>query len=189
MIIGITGTLGAGKTTIVEYLQKHGFKHYSVREYLIEEIKRRNMPVNRDSMVIVANDLRQKYSPSYIVEQIFLTANKAGGDCIIESIRAKGEVEALRKKGSFYLLSIDAESKIRYDRIYARKSVTDTVSYDEFKSNEAREFTSTDPNKQNLKACMELADFNLHNSGTFDELYKQIEETLCKIKIMEKNRK
>jgi len=34
MIIGITGTLGAGKGTIVEILKKKWFGHYSVREFL-----------------------------------------------------------------------------------------------------------------------------------------------------------
>ena len=29
------------------------------------------MPVNRDSMVSVANDLRATYSPSYIAEQLY----------------------------------------------------------------------------------------------------------------------
>ena len=34
IIIGITGTIGAGKGTIVELLIKKGFKHYSVRDFL-----------------------------------------------------------------------------------------------------------------------------------------------------------
>ena len=35
VIIGITGTNGAGKGTVVEVLmEKHGFKHYSARGYL-----------------------------------------------------------------------------------------------------------------------------------------------------------
>ena len=61
IIIGITGTIGAGKGTIVEYLtDKKGFTHYSVRSFLIDEIKKRGFEVNRDSMVLVANDLRKK---------------------------------------------------------------------------------------------------------------------------------
>jgi len=46
-IIGITGTLGAGKGTIVGFLStKKGYVHYSVRAYLIEEIEKRGMKVN-----------------------------------------------------------------------------------------------------------------------------------------------
>ena len=51
--IGITGTLGAGKGTIVDYLvQNRGFVHYSVRAFLIEEIKRRGLEANRDTIAI-----------------------------------------------------------------------------------------------------------------------------------------
>ncbi|MDR0438308.1 MAG: AAA family ATPase, partial [Bacteroidales bacterium] len=52
MIIGITGTIGAGKGTIVDYLvSQKGFLHFSVRDFLSEEIERRGLPVNRDTMV------------------------------------------------------------------------------------------------------------------------------------------
>ena len=79
IIIGITGTLGAGKGTIVDYLvSKKGFVHYSVRAYLIKEIKKRNLPVNRDSMTIVANELRAKHSPSFITDQLFIQTKKSG---------------------------------------------------------------------------------------------------------------
>ena len=58
-IIGITGTLGAGKGTVVDFLvSEKGYKHYSVRSFISEEIIKRNLPLNRDSMVVVANDLR-----------------------------------------------------------------------------------------------------------------------------------
>ena len=58
LVIGITGTLGAGKGTMVEYLIKEkGFNHFSVRQFLLEEIRKRNLPENRDSMVVVANEL------------------------------------------------------------------------------------------------------------------------------------
>ena len=64
-IIGITGTLGAGKGTIVDYLKEHyGYRHYSVRGYLIEEAQRRGMELNRDTFVVVANDLRATHCPS-----------------------------------------------------------------------------------------------------------------------------
>ena len=36
MIIGITGTLGAGKGTVVDFLKEKGFRHFSVRDYLIK---------------------------------------------------------------------------------------------------------------------------------------------------------
>src|SRR6218665_3245311 len=98
-IIGITGTIGAGKGTIVEYLQSnYGFVHYSMRGFLTQIIKEKNLPLNRDSMVIVANELRANHTPSYIVEQLYEQAKANGQDAVIESVRTVGEVLALREK-------------------------------------------------------------------------------------------
>ncbi len=47
-----------------------------------------------------------------------------------------------------------------------------------FIANEQREFTSTDPNKQNLQKCIEMADVVIHNDGTIEELYNQFENFL-----------
>ncbi len=183
IIIGITGTLGAGKGTIVEYLrEKESFLHFSVRDFLTEEVKRRGMPVNRDSFVEVANDLRAKHTPSYIAEQLYHRAEKSDDDCVIESIRTPGEVEALQQKGSFYLFAVDADPKTRYHRILQRGSETDKVSFDTFIGNEQREMQSDDPNKQNLKACIEAADYVFRNDGSIEELHQKVGDTLDEIR-------
>ncbi|GAB1405368.1 MAG: AAA family ATPase [Lentimicrobiaceae bacterium] len=182
IIIGITGTLGAGKGTIVDFLVKQrGFNHFSVRSFITREINARNLPVNRDSMVTVANDLRQQHSPSYIVDQLYLQAALSGKNCVIESIRTPGEVESLRKKENFYLFAVDADAATRYQRIQKRQSETDQIDFKTFKSNEAREMTSTDPNHQNLRKCIEMADFLFLNDGSIRELEMSVATALQKI--------
>jgi dephospho-CoA kinase len=184
VIIGITGTIGAGKGTIVDYLVKHaGFVHFSVRSFLTEEIIRQNLPVNRDSMVAVANKLREEYSPSYIVEELYKKAIEKNTNSVIESIRSIGEVEALKAKKNFYLFSIDADPKIRYNRICGRDSETDCVTYERFLMDEAREMLSEDPSRQNLKGCIEQADFRFVNNGSIEELYNNIKSILKKINL------
>ena len=147
-IIGITGTMGAGKGTIVDYLTTHkGFTHYSVRGYLIDIIKAQGKEVNRDSMVVTA----------------------------------VGEVSGLKAKGNFHLFSVDAGRALRYERIVKRGSETDLVSFETFAENEDREMSSTDPNKQNVSACMALADYHLINNGTMEDLYREVDRTLEKM--------
>ncbi len=181
-IIGITGTLGAGKGTIVDYLTKHHkFHHFSVREYLSRIIRERNEVVNRDTLVAVANELRAQNTPSFIAEELYPAARQSGGDCIIESIRTVGEVNSLHSKGNFTLFAVDADQRLRYERIVERASETDKITFDVFVENENREMTNTDPNKQNLSACMQLADYRFLNNGSFDLLYRQIDEVLGKI--------
>jgi len=179
LIIGITGTLGAGKGTVVEYLVgTKGFDHYSVRSYLLKEIKHRGIPENRDSMVFVANELRGKHGPSYVTDQLYYEAALIGKNCIIESIRTPGEIDSLREKGSFFLFAVDADPKLRYERIVERSSETDKISFSTFIANETREMSATDPNKQNLRACIRQADFVFNNDGTKEDLFREVEKAL-----------
>jgi dephospho-CoA kinase len=182
MIIGITGTLGAGKGTVVEYLVKHkGFTHYSVRGFLRDEIIKRRLEVNRDTMVVTANDLRATFGASYITDCLYEQAVTYGGNAVIESIRAVGEIVSLHKlseqrEEKFILLAVDALPEVRYKRILERASETDHITYQQFINNEKREMTNDDPFKQNIAACMALADIILRNDNTVEEFYKDVEK-------------
>ncbi len=177
--IGITGTLGAGKGTVVEYLvNEKNFIHYSVRGFLSDELERRKMPVNRDTLTAIANSLRAKHGSSYLVEQLLLKAQSANKNCVIESIRTPGEVDALCRHDNFFLLAVDADTRLRYKRIRSRNSETDQVSYNKFIQNEEREMHTTDPNKQNLSACIHMADYVIINNGGLDNLHRSIEDFL-----------
>lgn len=182
IIIGITGTIGAGKGTIVEYLITHyNFTHFSVRQYLIDEALKRNMPLNRDTYVTIANDLRSSHSPSFIIDELYKQAKELKVNAIIESIRTPGEIESLRKTDHFILFAIDAQPQTRYQRISERKSETDAISFETFMQNEQREMTSNDPNKQNLSYCIQQADYKFLNEGSREDLYINIDKVMQKI--------
>ncbi|SRR6266404_5196152 len=180
MIIGITGTLGAGKGTVVKYLVKtRGFRHFSVRDFLNKEIDAQGLEHNRDVMLQVANELRASHGPGYIAEQLMLQAKEYGKDSVIESVRSLGEAEYLKKEGAL-LWAVDADIQTRYERIVKRMSETDKVSLEKFKADEAREFANTDPSKPNIQAVMRMSDSTLLNVSTPEELHEQVESALQK---------
>jgi dCMP deaminase len=183
MIIGVTGTNAAGKGEIVNILIDRGFKHYSVREFLIEEIRERGLPVNRESMVMVANDLRQQNSPSHIVERLYNEAKSVGGNIVIESLRTPGEIMSLRDNRDFHMLSVDADPKLRYTRMLERASETDGVNFEKFMADEILEMENVDPAKQNIKKCIEMSEFKLENNSSIEELRDKVENILRDIEV------
>lgn len=178
MIIGVTGSFGAGKGAVVEYLvTKKGFLHYSASGFITEEIKIRQMVLDRDSMIQVGNDLREQYGPSYIIEELYKQALQAGGDAVIESLRVVAEVRKIKELGGF-VLGVDAPPELRYQRSVARGSAKDQVSFEKWQAQEREESNTTDINKQNIFGALEESDQIISNNGTLSELHQQIESVL-----------
>lgn len=181
-ILGITGTLGAGKGAVVDYLVREcGFRHLSIRALLASIIAERGLPLDRPSMVRVANQLRKEHSSSHLVDRLLEQARAAGGPCVIESIRTTAEVGALREAGAS-LLAVDAPQALRYSRIEARGSETDRVSFEHFAAAEALEWDSAgDPARQSLGECIREADITLVNDGTLEALRAKLREALAEL--------
>ena len=178
MIIGLAGSFGAGKGVVVEYLvSQKKFTHYSASGFLTEEIVRRELPVNRDSMIEVANQLRGQHGPAYIIQTLYDRAIENGGDAIIESLRAVAEVEKIQELGGT-VIGLDAQERLRFDRSVARGSNKDDVTYEKWREQEQRESNVTDPTKQNIFGALEKANYTIYNDGTLEELYAQVDAVL-----------
>lgn len=176
-IIGITGTNGAGKGTVVEYLVKNkGFLHFSARDYLTKLLKEEGLEADRENLINKGNELRAKYGPSALADFLYQEAVKTEKDCIIESIRTVGEVELLKSKGSFILLAVDADPQVRYERVVLRGSATDKISFEKFVELEKIEMENEDINKQNVAECIKRADIWLNNDGDLDKLHWEIDK-------------
>lgn len=179
MIIGITGTDGAGKGTVVEYLvSKKGFAYYHARALFIEEIRRRGMEENRANMRVVANDLRREQGNDFIVALFLKQAREKNDEhIIIDSIRTIAEAETLKKSGGI-LLCVDADRKVRFERIRKRASSTDHVSFEEFVLLEEREMNDPDPSGMQKARVMEMADHCIINNISPEHLYTQVDSFL-----------
>ncbi|MEX0912952.1 MAG: AAA family ATPase [Candidatus Paceibacterota bacterium] len=181
MIIGITGTDGAGKGTVVEYLVKNkGFKLYHARALFLEEIKKRHLPTDRVHMRLVANDLRKQFGNDYIVS-LFLDRAKAENvdKVVIDSLRTVAEAETLQGNDGI-LLAIDADQTLRYERIHARNSESDQVTFEEFAEHEELESNDPDPHGMQKQKVMSMADYTIYNDNNTEALYKEVEKFLEK---------
>jgi len=178
MIIGITGSDGAGKGTAVEYLKTKGFSHYSVREFIVAEIERQGLPIDRNQMRLTANALRGEFGNDVVVKKAYERAQREGvKNVVIESLRATAEAEYLKAQGGI-LLAVDADVTTRYARVQERRSASDQVTFEEFTTHEALEKNDPDPSGMQKAKVMEMADDTIMNDGTVAELERQVESFL-----------
>ena len=59
-IIAVTGTNGGGKGSFLNFLQLLGYKHYSARELILNEAKKRRLGDGKNVTNNVGNSLRKK---------------------------------------------------------------------------------------------------------------------------------
>ncbi len=178
MIIGIAGTLGAGKGTVVERLKENGFAHYSVSGRLIQILKERELPEDRLHMSQLADELSDQYSGG-ILELMHRQAQVDGvEDYILESIHRESEAEYVRSLGGI-ILALDVDPRVRYERSQLRQEgEKDNVTFEEFLASIEREEKGKGEGKPNINAVIKAADHVIMNDGTITELYSKVDAWL-----------
>lgn len=180
MIIGVTGTNGSGKGTVVSYLIAKGFKHYSARDYILDEINRQGLTPSRTTMRDIGNNLRKLYGASHIIETLYGRAKREGGDGVIESVREVAGANFLHAQGAV-IIAVDADRKVRYRRAVLRDSSTDQVTFEQFCTQEDREMSAPETWNMNVFGVMRLADYTIRNEGTIEELHATIDSVISSI--------
>ncbi len=181
MLIGITGTDGSGKGSVVNYLiSKLGFTHYSSRDLIMLEVEKRGLEPSRANARITGNALRAEGGADIIVKRALEKISQDKVEkAVIESIRAIKEVETLKLAGGI-LLAVDAPAEVRYKRIVGRGSGTDKISFTEFLEHEALEMNDPDPNGMQKAKVIVMADYTIPNSSSLKDLHKSVDEFLQK---------
>jgi len=141
----------------------------------------KNLEVNRDNTRLVGNDLRKTHGPAYLVQINYERAVAAGGDAIIEALRAVGEATWLKEHGAS-LIAVDADRKLRYERIAGRGGALDQVTFEHFSKQEDRELAGADAWDMNIAGVMAMADYTLTNDGAVEKLRAQVDQVLEEIK-------
>ncbi len=181
MIIGIVGTLGAGKGTVVEYLKQKGFDHYSSSDILREISKERGVVDTRENLSALADELQKKLLGG-ILQESYERAKRIGSEnFILEAIHRVGEATYLHSVGGV-LIGVDADIRVRYERIIKRKEGTkDNVTFEQFVNDTEREDEGQTGKGPHIRAVLKMADYIVENNGTLEELHAQIEEVLVQI--------
>lgn len=182
MIIGLTGTNGAGKGTVAEILKEKGFEYTSLADEIRVEVKKRGLDEGLDSLIAMGNELRAKEGPGTlsrrVIKRIKGSEKKGKKDFIVDSIRNPAEIEELKKNKSFILVAVDAPVELRYRRVKTRKRASDFVDFEKFREQEEVQLKGGSTGQQLLK-CISMANFRITNDASIDELRKKVNRIIC----------
>lgn len=180
IVLGLVGKLCAGKGTVINYLiSKHDFYASSCSDRIREKIREQGLEVTRDRLLEFGGKLRGELGPAALAKMTWKKITEEGPEkAVVDSIRAVGEAEFLKDIPHLYLVALDADQKVRFERMAARKREADPQTFEEFQATE-----EADMNKggRDVDACMQMADFHLENNGTEEDLNKKIDELLVKL--------
>ncbi len=179
IILGLVGSLASGKETTKKYLvEKYKAKDCRFSSILRDIMTRATISISRENLQKLSTVLRANFGEDLLAKAIAADAAKLEADIVlIDGVRRFTDIEHLRDLPNFILIKIDADPKIRYERMKKRNENAgdDKKTYEEF-----LEDHNAEADKQ-IPEVMKTAKYSIDNSGTFEELYKQIEEIIKKV--------
>ena len=184
-VIGLTGTIGAGKKAVKDVLKaKIDSFDVVLSDVIRVELERKRGRADRKTLQDMGNDMRRMYGKHILAKLAVEYLSKKKEYVVIDGIRNPGEIQYLRQRfgSDFKLVAIDADPKIRFERITKRAQAKDAKTWEEFVAMDERDQGVGEPEYgQQVKACMEMADFKIVNDGDENSLKQKVDEIVSKL--------
>lgn len=179
-LIGISGTNGSGKDSLGELLaEKHNYLFVSVSDLLRIEAKKRGLSTERVHLAEISAEWRREHGFNVLVDKSVELYNEKGGDTTfdglaIASIRHPYEADYIKEIGGTMVWT-DADSKVRYNRIFSRGRHDDDKTFEQFVAEEQAEMKrSGDSATLDMEAVRERCDITVVNNGDTLEAFEAV---------------
>lgn len=173
VVIGVTAFARAGKDTLSAYLSlKYGFKALNMSDVLVDELIRQGREPTKANQSIIGDELRAKYGRDIVIK---LLLNKAAAydKVVITGMRSPEEVNYMKQNSAkFILIKLDSPLSKRFER----KSEMDPGNIEEFAARDERDIRN-----KGLDKVMEMADYEIKNTGSLKEFYSEIDMFMANV--------
>ena len=171
-VIAVVGLPGSGKTEVTRYLEAKGLPNVYFGGIVLDEVRRRGLPLTQEYERPVREELRAKYGMGAVailglpkIREYFQSSS-----VLIESHYSWEEYLVLREEfgQQFRVIAVSAAPKTRYSRLADRpeRPLTAEEAWDRDKS-QIEHLHQAGP--------IAMADHTLINEGTLVELQNQAE--------------
>ena len=176
IILGFVGPMSSGKGTACEYLIKnYNASYYRYSTIVRDVLTRLGQEQTRANMQILSLSLRQLFGEDLFAKVMAKDVNKDKNKLIcVDGIRRPEDIIYLSGIPGFHLISIDADEKIRYERIIKRSENPDDAkkTFAQFKIDQSKETETTIP------SAMALAEIILDNSFGLNSLHGKLDKLI-----------
>lgn len=173
IIIGLVGQVACGKEVIKRYLvSKFDAEECRFSTPLRDILNRMGIDISRENLQKVSTILRHGFGEDLLAKTISIDSSKLEAELVvIDGVRRLSDIKYLKELPNFYLVKVEADSKLRYERTVSRKENAgdDKKTYEQFLLDEQAEAD------REIPVVMETAKYSLDNNGTLEELYLQID--------------
>lgn len=174
MIIGLTGPMASGKSTVVDALKSQGFnKHFTLSDIVREECVDQGLEVTRDNLMATGQSLREEFGAGVLGARALKKIKNVGenDNWIVDGIRNPAEAEELRKHPNFILIANTAPEDLIISRILSRKRSDDTLDENAIRQKLRREMGEGEPPEgQQVQKCIDMADYVFENTMPIDQV-------------------
>jgi dephospho-CoA kinase len=175
MIIGLTGPMASGKTTVLDVLKKLGYQHVTLSDMVREEARRLGVKEERENLMNVGQSLRREHGAGVLAFRAMAKIKSSGGDkWVIDGIRNPAEIDEIKKESGTVIIANTAPEELIIKRIMSRKRADDTFDEISIRKKLRREMGEGEPEDgQQVGKCIEMADFVFKNTMPFEKVEEE----------------
>jgi dephospho-CoA kinase len=179
IIIGLVGQVACGKEAVKKYIaKKYNTQDCRFSTPLRDVVKRLDIPESRENLQKISTILRAGFGEDLLAKVISLDASKLDSEIvIIDGVRRMADIKYLKDLPNFYLIKVDADPKIRYERMKARNENTGDKdkTFEQFMTDQNNEA------EKEIPVVMDFAKIGINNNGTLEELYEKSDKIIGEI--------
>ncbi|KKS81974.1 MAG: hypothetical protein UV58_C0014G0020 [Candidatus Wolfebacteria bacterium GW2011_GWC1_43_10] len=179
IILGFVSEIGGGKGTLTKYIeQKYDAKTFRFSTILRDILERVYLPDTRENMQILSTKLRETFGQDILSKTISQDIQASDSKIIVlDGIRRIEDTAYLKNIPGFYVIAIEADERIRFERLNSRGENPDDTkkTWEEFQKDIQYETEMT------IREVAKIADFKIDNNGSLEETYRQVDKIVASI--------
>lgn len=179
-ILAVVGMSGSGKSKVIEYLTKRGVPKVYFGGIIYKAMEEAGIERTPDSELVFRQEIREKEGKDFVVNRVMgeirHLIDAGQRRIVLDGVYSWTEYKVLKKEfpTGITVVAVVAPKRLRHKR-------TEKRAERPFNAREAIERDWSEIENLEKGGPIAIADYYIDNSGTVEELYKQLDRVLKEI--------